>query len=60
MVPQIQIDPIMNRFILSLLFGMATKVLQVIIPRFEPNFFAQTIEKYKLSVGSTWNNSTLS
>ncbi|KAF9514742.1 hypothetical protein BS47DRAFT_838022 [Hydnum rufescens UP504] len=32
-----------------LLWDFVTKVPQVIMPRFEPNLFAQTIEKYKVS-----------
>jgi hypothetical protein len=41
----------MARLIVILLWDFDVKVPQVTIPRFEPSFFAQTIERYKISVG---------
>jgi len=35
--------------VMVLLVDFVTKVPEVIMPRFEPNFFAQTLEKYKVT-----------
>jgi hypothetical protein len=45
-------DPTRTRLIVILFWDFATEVPQVILPRFEPNVFAQATEKYKISVGS--------
>ncbi|KAF9514787.1 hypothetical protein BS47DRAFT_1381831 [Hydnum rufescens UP504] len=37
------------RLVMVLLWDFVTKVPQVIMPRFEPNFFAQALEKYKVT-----------
>jgi hypothetical protein len=47
---QIKLNEIMTRLVIVLLWDLVTKVPQVIMPHFEPNLFAQTIEKYKVSV----------
>ena len=48
----------MTRLVLVLIWDFAFKVPEVIFPRFEPTFFAQTIEKYKISVGYSESQST--
>ncbi|KAF9514741.1 hypothetical protein BS47DRAFT_1392176 [Hydnum rufescens UP504] len=45
---QIMLNETMTRLVI-LLWDFVTKVPQVIMPHFEPNLFAQTIEKYKVS-----------
>jgi hypothetical protein len=46
---QIMLNETMTRLVI-LLWDFVTKVPQVIMPHFDPNLFAQTIEKYKVSV----------
>ncbi|KAF9514738.1 hypothetical protein BS47DRAFT_1392174 [Hydnum rufescens UP504] len=46
---QIKLNETMTRLVIVLLWDFVTRVPLVIMPRFEPNLFAQTIEKYKVS-----------
>jgi hypothetical protein len=44
------VDPIMIRLIAIIMADFVANVPEIVVPRFEPNFFAQTIEKYRISV----------